>query len=164
MTAFRAQRTPECPSPVDNEGRLLAVLRRCHPQLARPKTAIEREQIDPLLAKLDDDPQRPLMADCGSSKMFARITSTGLVTAVLTNCQQICRAPLLGTLPGVSRRTELFALVSRRIPFSPAISLLEQHMHTVISSVAWAPSPCPKLIPLRPVLRRRPDRVTLATL
>ncbi|MGY6119525.1 hypothetical protein ACW91P_11970 [Paraburkholderia strydomiana] len=50
-----------------------------------------------------------LPTDCGSSKMFARITSIGLVTAVLTNCQQICRAPLLGTLPGVSRRTELFA-------------------------------------------------------
>jgi len=76
------------------EGQQVAVLRRCDPQLARRKPAIERGRTRPLLAELDDDLDRPFMTDCGSSKMFARITSTGLVTAVLTNCQQICQAPL----------------------------------------------------------------------
>lgn len=47
----------------DVEWPVVAVLRRCHPQLARRKPAIERGQTRPLLAKLDDDLERPLMAE-----------------------------------------------------------------------------------------------------
>jgi hypothetical protein len=41
----------------------MAGLRQCHPQLARPRPAIERGRTRPRLAKLDTKLERPLMAD-----------------------------------------------------------------------------------------------------
>jgi hypothetical protein len=55
---------------------LLAVLRRCDPQLARRKPASERGRTGPLLAELDDDLDRTFMAEHDPMLESAKETPT----------------------------------------------------------------------------------------
>jgi hypothetical protein len=66
--SFELNRPLEWPPYNPSERRKMSVLRRFHPQLARRKPAIERGQTRPLLAKLEDDLERPLMADVARSR------------------------------------------------------------------------------------------------